>query len=183
MSLRKLCVLVVNREACLTTVECVTKNWIWLSNWTTYWNPFFHWLLIAYMILVNHLNSPTNPRTIWASSLITFHTHPFLKDTDTAHVFWFQECTRLLFLHPDVCYFLQLEYSHFILLHSIPALLAYPCFGITSPLLFVRLSFSEVFWKVLNFHEIRVVFFQQHILIAYLHFCLPSQFWILWQQG
>ena len=79
---------------------------------------------------------------------------------------------RLLFLHPYVCYFLQLGYSHFILLHSIPALLAYPCFGITSPLLFVRLSFSEVFWKVLNFPEINVVFFQQPIYI----FVFPLNF-------
>ena len=27
--------------ACLAAVHGVTKNWIWLSNWTTYWNPFF----------------------------------------------------------------------------------------------------------------------------------------------
>lgn len=79
---------------------------------------------------------------------------------------------RLLFLHPYVCYFFQLGYSHFILLHSIPALLAYPCFGITSPLLFVDLSFSEVFWKVLNFHEISVIFLQQPIYI----FVFPLNF-------
>ena len=32
-----------------------------------------------------------------ASSLTTSHIHPFLKDTN---FFWFQECMRLLFLHP-----------------------------------------------------------------------------------
>lgn len=158
--------------ACHAAVHGVTRNWIWLSNWTTYWNPFFSLAPHCFYDTSQSSKLTYESPRIWASSLTTFHTHLFLKDTDTAHVFWFQECMRLLFLrllHPYVYYSsTRIFSSYFTPLHPGSAGL---------PLLFVRLSFSEVFWKVLNFHEISVVFFQQHILIAYLHLS-SSQFWI-----
>lgn len=107
-----------------------------------------------------------------APPLTNQHTHPFLKNTTTENFFCFQECMKLLPLHPYECYFFHLEYFHVIYFNTSLLFLAYSCFVTTSPQLFKWLFF-EVFWTVFNFHIISIVLYWHHVLNFYLHIYLP----------
>ena len=47
----QLCELMMNMEACLATVQCVTNNWIWLSNWIKTTCPYFPQIFIVNSVI------------------------------------------------------------------------------------------------------------------------------------
>lgn len=155
-----------------------------MQSWP--WYLFFHWLPIAYRIIVHHLNSPINPCVIWA--LLTSSAPPFTNQH--TRLFWRTQpqqssCafkSAWSSYSSDPMHVISSPWNVSMFYDSTASLLflAERCLVTTSPAL-LKWPILEVFWTVFNFHVVSIVIYQHQLLAC--TFVFPSYLWNLGGQG